>query len=148
MGKGGVRWLTSTSRHHSAGQRRVASRYAGSLLTAGEEVSGLSANQGKNTRLHLGVVPSVIVIVFVGILATLAPVLATMHPTSWKPNLSFGTTQKNSLDLSRQVWVYPRSGIFYCRESKLYGKIKPGFYSIQGEALQKGYRPAREMPCP
>lgn len=101
-------------------------------------------------RFRPGAVPSVIAILLLAALAFFAPTLIKVHPASLVPHLAMGSTnQKESspTNLLHQVWVNPRSGIFYCRESKFYGKIKPGFSMVQGLALQKGYRPADETPC-
>jgi hypothetical protein len=45
------------------------------------------------------------------------------------------------------VWVNQRSGLYYCPGSALFGKSRPGQYMVQGEALQKGYRPILGQPC-
>lgn len=41
-----------------------------------------------------------------------------------------------------RIWASKRSGLYYCPDSKLYGKLRPGVYMSQGEALQSGYQPA------
>lgn len=61
--------------------------------------------------------------------------------------LAPGKTKLNTLNQSATVWVSTRSGFYYCSESTLFGKIGPGLYMAQGEALQKGYRPAEAEPC-
>ena len=40
-----------------------------------------------------------------------------------------------------------KSGFCYCPDSKLYGKLKPGFFMSQGKALQAGYRPPFNEMC-
>jgi hypothetical protein len=55
--------------------------------------------------------------------------------------------KQNTLNESARVWVSTRSGLYYCPESTLFGKATPGQYMAQGEALQKGYRPAEAQPC-
>jgi hypothetical protein len=47
-----------------------------------------------------------------------------------------------------KVWVNTRSGLYYCRDSKMYGKLGPGSYERQGEALRSGYRPYMRQACP
>jgi hypothetical protein len=46
-----------------------------------------------------------------------------------------------------KVWTYKKTGLYYCPDSKLYGKVKPGVYMTQEKALERGYRPAGEDPC-
>jgi hypothetical protein len=46
-----------------------------------------------------------------------------------------------------KVWAYKKTGLYYCPDSKLYGKLKPGVYMTQEEALGRGYRPAGQDPC-
>jgi len=41
-----------------------------------------------------------------------------------------------------KIWASKRSGLYYCPDSKLYGKLTPGVYMSQGEAIQSGYQPA------
>jgi len=55
--------------------------------------------------------------------------------------------KRTTLNESARVWVSTRSGLYYCPESSFSGKITPGLYMAQGEALQKGYRPAEAQPC-
>ncbi len=73
--------------------------------------------------------------------------------TPWKiwsllfSGLMPGKTERNALNESVRVWVNSRSGLYYCANSALFEKINPGVSMAQGEALQKGYRPAGEQPC-
>ncbi len=46
-----------------------------------------------------------------------------------------------------KVWTYKKTGLYYCPDSKLYGKLKPGVYMTQEKALERGYRPAGQDPC-
>ena len=46
-----------------------------------------------------------------------------------------------------KVWIVRRSGFYYCRDSKAYGRLTPGTYTRQGEALQRGYRPFLQNVC-
>jgi hypothetical protein len=46
-----------------------------------------------------------------------------------------------------KVWVYKKTALYYCPDSKLYGKVKPGVYMTQEKALERGYRPAGQDPC-
>ena len=45
------------------------------------------------------------------------------------------------------VWVFKKTGLYYCPESKFYGKVKPGGYMTQEKALERGFRPAAQEPC-
>jgi hypothetical protein len=46
-----------------------------------------------------------------------------------------------------KVWVHKNTGLYYCPDSKVYGKSIPGLYMTQGDALERGYRPAGQEPC-
>lgn len=46
-----------------------------------------------------------------------------------------------------KVWVYKKTGLYFCPDSKVYGKAKPGVYMSQEKALGRGYRPAGGDPC-
>ena len=46
-----------------------------------------------------------------------------------------------------KVWAYKKTGLYYCPDSRLYGKLKPGVYMTQEKALARGYRPAGQDPC-
>jgi hypothetical protein len=45
------------------------------------------------------------------------------------------------------VWTYQKTGMYYCPDSKLYGKAKPGKYVTQEKALASGYEPAGGNAC-
>ena len=46
-----------------------------------------------------------------------------------------------------KVWTYKKTGVYYCPDSKFYGKVKPGEFMTQETALERGYRPAGQDPC-
>ena len=46
-----------------------------------------------------------------------------------------------------RVWIVRRSGFYYCRDSKAYGRLTPGTYMRQDEAVQRGYRPFLQNVC-
>ena len=46
-----------------------------------------------------------------------------------------------------KIWANTRTGLYYCPDSKLYGRLTPGVYMSQGEALQSGYHPAANEAC-
>lgn len=47
------------------------------------------------------------------------------------------------------VWVntHPKSNMYHCPGTQWYGKTETGMYMTQGEARQKGYRPAYGKVC-
>jgi hypothetical protein len=97
--------------------------------------------------------PTIITIVILGLLVIIAPLLAKYRsaPAEWVGKLeamSADQSRAPSVDLKHSVWVNRRSGLYYCRTSKYYGKMFPGFAISQGDALQKGYRPAQGDACP
>jgi hypothetical protein len=99
------------------------------------------------------VAPTVMIVVFLAILAVVAPLLANLHsdPEVWVAKIQAMSERKpstRSVDLKHAVWVNRRSGLYYCHESKFYGKIWPGETMQQGSALQKGFRPAQGPACP
>lgn len=46
-----------------------------------------------------------------------------------------------------KVWTYKKTGVYYCPDSKLYEKVKPGEYMTEEKALERGYQPAGQSPC-
>jgi len=46
-----------------------------------------------------------------------------------------------------KVWVNKRSGFYYCPSSHAYGRLKPGKFMTQENALQTGFRSAPNVPC-
>jgi len=46
-----------------------------------------------------------------------------------------------------KIWANKRSGLYYCPDSKLYGKLSPGVYMSQAEAIKDGYQPASKEAC-
>jgi hypothetical protein len=46
-----------------------------------------------------------------------------------------------------EVWVYKKTGLYFCPDSRFYGKVKPGVYMTQEKALEHGFRPAANEPC-
>lgn len=62
-------------------------------------------------------------------------------------NLVPSRAKRSPPDEAVKVWASTRSGFYYCTDSALFGKVTPGLYLAQGEALQNGYRPAEAKPC-
>ena len=77
--------------------------------------------------------------------------LVVLYPILNLPSLSglFQPTPKAASDekSSTKIWANQRSGLYYCPDSKLYGKITPGAYMSQSEAIQNGYQPAVDQSC-
>jgi hypothetical protein len=46
-----------------------------------------------------------------------------------------------------KVWVNTKSGVYHCPGTRWYGKTKSGEYMTQGQAQEKGYRPAYGKVC-
>jgi hypothetical protein len=64
-------------------------------------------------------------------------------PLPWKSSASAQTAARSTI----QVWVNKKSGFYYCPDSRLYGKLKSGFFMPQGKALEAGYRPPFNETC-
>jgi hypothetical protein len=47
-----------------------------------------------------------------------------------------------------KVWVNTRSGFYYCPGVNAYGRLKPGVYMNEQEAVEKGYQPSSRRTCP
>lgn len=93
-------------------------------------------------RAHFSLLP--VFIILAAALAIFFPVLKRWQPwTGWFAPRAQRVTTSSAV----RVWVNERSGLYYCTQSVLFGKITPGQYMVQGNALQKGYRPAEEEPC-
>jgi hypothetical protein len=99
------------------------------------------------------VAPTIMVILLLVVLAVVAPLLAQYHPDPavWVAKIQAMSIRKPSapsVDLKHSVWVNRRSGLYYCRQSKFYGRMLPGRSMRQGAALQEGFRPAQGQACP
>ena len=76
--------------------------------------------------------------------------LVVLYPILNLPSLSvlFQPSPKVTGDKpSVKIWANQRSGLYYCPDSKLYGKLTPGTYMSQSEAIQNGYQPAAKEEC-
>jgi len=49
--------------------------------------------------------------------------------------------------LAAAVWTDTRSGFYYCTDSPYFGKLQPGSFVTQGNALQNGYQPKLGSYC-
>jgi len=87
---------------------------------------------------------------FIGVVVLLALKFFFPMETSWdsiQKALSAEPQREVVSASSAKVWVNKQSGFYYCSGSAFYGKIKPGRYMAQGDALQTGYRPNSGEYC-
>ena len=61
----------------------------------------------------------------------------------FQPAAPKAVSEKSSI----KIWANRRSGLYYCPDSKMYGKLTPGTYMPQSEAIQNGYQPAEKQSC-
>lgn len=76
--------------------------------------------------------------------------LVVFYPALDLPSISglFQPTPKAGKGTSSvKVWANQRSGLYYCPDSKFYGKLTPGVYLSQSEAIGKGYQPVGNETC-
>jgi len=86
-----------------------------------------------------------IVMVLVVALLIFSPALV-----KWEPLVRLFSLPSKKPPAARpgaKVWVNKQSGFYHCPGTTLYGKVQPGVYMSQGEALQSGYRPIGHEPC-
>jgi len=74
----------------------------------------------------------------------LPPVVDNRLPLARLASLGTPTV---SADTVVKVWTFKNTGLYYCPDSRFYGKVKPGAYMDQDEALERGYRPAAQERC-
>ena len=60
------------------------------------------------------------------------------------PQLATPTAEASTII---SVWAYKKTGLYFCSDSRLYGKVKPGVYMTQEKAQESGYQPAGQLPC-
>jgi hypothetical protein len=116
------------------------------------EIVKISHSDGtRRARGRLG--PTIAIVVLLAALAATAPFLvkyrnapavlvAKLQAMAAPPPAAPTTYMKH------RVWVNRRSGLYYCRESKFYGRMRPGTTMLQESALMKGFRPAEGQECP
>jgi hypothetical protein len=109
-----------------------------------------SARGGKHFRRRIA--PAVTVVLLLILLAVMAPLLARYRnaPQVFVAKLeamSQSQPEAPTTNMKRDVWVNRRSGLYYCHESKFYGKMRPGESMQQESALLKGFRPAQGQAC-
>jgi len=87
---------------------------------------------------------------FLPIVILLAMPVVVFYPAlKWPPlgKLFRVAPRASTTNSAVKIWANKRSGLYYCPDSKLYGKLTPGAYMSQGEALQGGYQPAAKETC-
>ena len=48
---------------------------------------------------------------------------------------------------SVRVWVHSPSGFYYCPGTEFYGRLHPGTYMSESNAVQSGYQPSLRQTC-
>ncbi len=86
----------------------------------------------------------IVILLFVALLI-FSPALVKWEPVTRL--FSFHPKRPPVARPDAKVWVNKQSGFYYCADSTFYGKVQPGTYMSQGEALQTGYRPIAKEPC-
>ncbi len=86
-----------------------------------------------------------IVIILVVALLVFSPALVKWEPVTRLFN--FSPKKQRAARPDAKVWVNKQSGFYHCPGTTFYGKVQPGAYMSQGEALQSGYRPIGDEPC-
>lgn len=119
------------------------------LLVAMAEIVKIAAPR-RSHRSRLATTVAIILLLVV--LAAMAPLLAKYRgmPQVWVEKLeAMNQSQPEAppTNVKQAVWVNRRSGLYYCRDSKLYGKMQPGSSMPQETALLKGFRPAQGQAC-
>ncbi|HET7101424.1 MAG TPA: hypothetical protein VFJ52_09765 [Terriglobia bacterium] len=117
------------------------------------EIVQLSQSGRSNGSSRSRYAPAILIVVLLAVLAAIAPFLVKYRdaPATLVADLqamSAPRPQAPTTDMQHSVWVNRRSGLYYCRESKFYGKMQPGIPLQQGSALLKGFRPAGGEKCP
>jgi hypothetical protein len=70
-----------------------------------------------------------------------------LNPWKWGGHLpSLKTATVNAATIVT-VWTYKKTGVYYCPDSKLYGKVKPGAYMTQEKAEESGYQASGGDTC-
>lgn len=105
------------------------------------------------SRSRTRIAPTVVAIIVLVTLVMLAPLLAKYRDTpkmlvSKVQAMTAPQPKKPVTDMKHSVWVNRRSGLYYCHNSKFYGRMHPGFTMRQESALLKGFRPADGQMCP
>ncbi|MGA8182553.1 MAG: hypothetical protein WB819_02790 [Terriglobia bacterium] len=117
------------------------------------EIVQLSQSGSPNGSSRNRYAPAILFVVLLVVLAAIAPFLVKYRdaPATLVAELqamSAPKPQAPTTNMKHSVWVNRRSGLYYCRDSKFYGKMHPGISLHQESALLKGFRPAAGDKCP
>jgi len=117
------------------------------------EIVKLSQSGKRNRSFFSRLGPTIVVVVLLAVLAAMAPFLVKYRnaPAALVAKLqemSAPAPPPPTTDMKHRVWVNRRSGLYYCRDSRFYGKMHPGISMRQESALLKGFRPADGQKCP
>ena len=88
-------------------------------------------------------------VLMIGSLILLGYLIATPIFEKWNATTGLPQLQEQTVSAATlvKVWIFTKTGLYYCPDSHLYGKFKPGMYRMQDDALERGYRPAAQEPC-
>jgi hypothetical protein len=88
-------------------------------------------------------------VLMIGSLILLGYLIATPIFEKWSATTGLPQLQEQTVSAATivKVWIFKKTGLYYCPDSHLYGKFKPGMYMMQDDALERGYRPAAQEPC-
>lgn len=89
---------------------------------------------------HIGARPGLLIVVI------LLPLAMCLAGCNQQKSTATGRPLTNSAALKTVVWAKKLSGIYYCRDSALFG-IGPGSYMKQAKALENGYQPQFGTYC-
>ena len=117
------------------------------------EIVKISQSESSNRSSRNRYGPAITIVLLLAALAALAPSLVKYRdaPAAVVAKLqamSAPPPPAPTTNMGHRVWVNPRSGLYYCRDSKFYGKLHPGISLRQESALLKGFRPAEGQKCP
>lgn len=86
---------------------------------------------------------------FIGSLILLVYLITSPVPERWSGTDRLAQFKEQTVSAATivKVWANKKTGWYYCPDSKLYGKLKPGMYIMQDDALERGYLPAAHEPC-
>jgi hypothetical protein len=85
----------------------------------------------------------------IGSLILLAYLIAFPIPKRWSGADTLAQFKEQTVSAATvvKVWTVKKTGWYYCPDSQFYGRLKPGKYMMQDEALERGYRPAAQEQC-
>ena len=70
-----------------------------------------------------------------------------LKPWEWANRLAALQTPTVEAATTVTVWAHKKTGTYYCPDSRLYGKVKPGVYMTQEKADESGYQPSGGDAC-